>query len=123
MLANKSLSVSEHRLIFQTGDFVRLRDGSIVRLDHIFVHEVLRGDRRLFARVTYTVPFDPSADPVLDIPLLKLTARQSTVGLPAICSSKLYVVPIHEQTLREDTSQQGSKASLLLYCNWEIQYL
>ena len=60
---------SEHRLTFKIGNFISVRSGTLARLDGVFLHELLKGQTRLFVRVTLVENFiEQKLDKVLETP-------------------------------------------------------
>jgi len=75
------------------------RANRIGKVDGIFVHQLLE-TRRLFCRVSEAefIGNDQVAtrDPVLDLPILRLTGSKSLIGLPCIGSRNLYVIDVND---------------------------
>jgi hypothetical protein len=79
------------------GDFIYYGTShSIARIDHIFVHELLR-KRRIFLKIR-DVQSVQDRDEVLDVPSLFVPGLDEValrfVGLPAIDAKKLYILPV-----------------------------
>lgn len=132
---------TEHRISHNIGDFIEYDDEGIIqlgRLDYVFVHEAFN-EHRLFAIVTNVVEAS-SVDPVLDLPLRRLSNEgfvghegkrfgSRIIGLPVVSASRPYVIPVHASSLGLELDQDvlhlkaysdsGSKA--LLHCNkWKV---
>ena len=116
------------RITFQLFDFVRLRrSGTIARIEHIFAHSLLHKNWLFFILTETTAEHSREAleDRVLGLPLLRPGGKY-IVGLPSISDEKLWVMPVKarsagsEGALREE---QSDKASLLLYCSWNVEFL
>ena len=128
--------MSERRIIFKSGDFIRLTNQVIARFDLAFIHELFPGDRRLFAVVTdVREDAGPVEDTVLGVPLLYLQSSQRIIGLPAISAANLYVISQTRKTYKLESSsfsfdqtqgegiRTGTKEEGLLLCPWEISFL
>ena len=109
---------SSHRCTFQCGDYIQYRGNCISRLDHILVHEIGSTKRRLFGLVQ-KVKDEGMRDFVLGLPILGLSGEKEMVGLPAIGSRKLYILPVEQQ------ADSGLKlgGSGLLHVTWTVQFL
>jgi len=108
----------KHRITFQCGDFIHYRGSSIGRIDHIFIHEVVKGQKRMFAVVKRVVD-QKKKDHVLNLPILWVSDETDIVGLPAITGRKLYIISVKQRT--------GGGLDLggrdLLFVDWQIQFL
>lgn len=62
------------------------------RLNQVFVHKILHV-QRAFCVVTKVNPAQEHKDNILDMLLLQLSDNQLIIGLPAISSCKLYMLP------------------------------
>ena len=67
----------------------------IVRLDQIFIHELVR-ERRLFARVTKVEPIPGQFDSILGLQLYRVLPDSIFVGLPRISAKHLYMLPVED---------------------------
>jgi len=90
--------------VIRTGDFIQYKDfatraNRIGKVDGIFVHQLLE-TRRLFCYISeaeFASNERVSArDPVLDLPILRLTGSKSLIGLPRIGSRNLYVIDVDD---------------------------
>ena len=83
--------MTNHRF---TGDFISVRE-TVVRLDHIFTHEIVRGHPRFFAIITFIHEMPSGVDRVLQLPLLQFDdLNQAIVGLSTIDAVKLYMISV-----------------------------
>lgn len=122
-------SSTQDRVTFAAGDFVALQDNSIVRLAGLMTMTLL-DKRYLFANVErLTVSAD--RDPLLDVAILTPANRGSKydlVGLPAILSQRLYIVPF-KRTDGEIESEALSivgadeTADGFLWMDWSVHWL
>ncbi|KAI9749068.1 MAG: hypothetical protein M4579_007019 [Chaenotheca gracillima] len=108
---------SQKRLTFKTGDFIRYRGDQIGRIDFSFIHEIVRGDRRILLWISEVEAETLEKDRVLELPLLRMKGSQIIVGLPAVVGKKIYIVPWEEQVGARDYGNS------LLHCTWEIEFL
>ncbi|KAI9747998.1 MAG: hypothetical protein M4579_007339 [Chaenotheca gracillima] len=115
-------ATTNKRLSFQVGDYITFRQDCVGRIDYIFVHEIVRGDRRMFLWVTMVETCQPQQqekDNVLGLPLLKLKDAKSVVGLPAVSGERIYMVPLKER----DGVVSDDGEEKLLHCTWQIDFL
>ena len=111
-------------MVLLRGDYIQYRDDCIVRLHHIFTHEILLDVRRLFAVITPTIRTG-KLDDWTGLPLLQLVPRREIVGLPLIHSRRLYILPVKEEQSslswqREENVKPGTK---LLFVEWDLEFL
>jgi hypothetical protein len=62
-------------------------------------------------------------DPILELPLLRLTASSVIVGLPTIGYRKLYLVPVTILEEDGDLEYGGGEATDLILVTWNLQFL
>lgn len=105
----------ERRVTFQRADFIKHYGKEVARLDNIFIHKILPGQRRLFMMVTkVSGNVDESLlDPVLWLPLLRLSEETTIVGLPAVNGDHVYILPVTSNGLQLKFGGQE-----LLFVNW-----
>ena len=123
--------VTEYHCVFAIGDFVVLKSDDIVRIDNLLVH-TLDNRRRVFLKISEVEGNEDNAvsrDRVLDLPMLRLQQEGpgvngvNLIGLPALQSRKLYVIPV-AKGLDGSLQRQGNKNSGdLLLVTWTLQYL
>ncbi|KAI9688924.1 MAG: hypothetical protein M1820_010214 [Bogoriella megaspora] len=107
----------ERRCTYSINDFIRLRDGSIGRIEYLFSHE-LSGIQRLFIACTLadtdgdTFGFDP----ILGLPFMELTDEQKIFGLPAVVAERIWMIPVESRP--EGLRRGGDR--LLLHCTWDV---
>lgn len=121
-------------MAFQIGDYLELHPSpaetrftqKFARLNATFIHEIIPGERRLFAKMTLISQQNDMRDWVLDIPLLRNTTEELIVGLPAILGKRHYIIQLSKEmdpaTTKKGKLTLGSDGPLL-YCNWDIQFL
>lgn len=103
-----AIRMLERRLTFACGDYVQYQGDLIGRIDRIFVHEISRGQKRLFAILTKCSAHpQQNLDPSFESPLLQLSDDTIIVGLPAISGQKIYVLPLKDKDL--------------IFVDWQIQ--
>jgi hypothetical protein len=91
---------SGRRITIHTGDFIQLNHGNhngrTCRVDGVFVHERVR-IKRIFVVVTFVKADqgegEVDLDTILGCPILELGTERAIVGLPAIGSDQLWVLP------------------------------
>lgn len=78
----------------------------------------------LFARVTWVEGFSTEKlDPVLQSPYQKLSKRIGIVGLPGVGSERLYMLNVRRDYKKQGVSLERGGSSLLLRCNYDIQFM
>ncbi|OJD23595.1 hypothetical protein ACJ73_05047 [Blastomyces percursus] len=99
----------------QIGDYVYYRGSvSIGRIKQLFIHEIMRGARRLFAYLTPVRVTDSAIDNVLQLPICDLNrSAEVIVGLPNIGIKRLYMIPYGKA---EESDQ-------VLQCTWELDFM
>ena len=108
------------------GDYIIVRQTLVACIEFAFVHELVRGIRRLFVQVKKVEQLEDRRDGVLDVPLLYQTERTLVVGLPGVRGKKLYILPIEDRnSFGAGTGKvvRTKSSSTLLYCDWDIEYL
>ncbi|KAL9635849.1 MAG: hypothetical protein Q9204_002463 [Flavoplaca sp. TL-2023a] len=115
---------SEHRVTFKVGDFVRAR-GTLARVDGLFAHDFSSLRRMLFARVTWVEGFSrDKVDPILQTPYQRLSKRYDIVGLPGIGPEKLFMLNVRRRYKEHGgVALERGGSSLLLHCNYDIQFM
>ncbi|EME77042.1 uncharacterized protein MYCFIDRAFT_84722 [Pseudocercospora fijiensis CIRAD86] len=86
---------TQRRAVYRRGDFVRYRGINIGRIDQIFTHRTAKG-LSLSMRVTpaQTDNTPKGKDPMLQLPVYKMTNKQITVGVNAIVGSEIWMLPV-----------------------------
>lgn len=112
-------------MTFQVEDYIEYENEHIERLKDIFVHELLREERRIFVRLTRMLKLDET-DAVLDLSTLRLKDIQVMIDLSAINSKKLYIVSVKRRSdeLQRPRSESNNaheelqleRNDLLLHC-------
>lgn len=112
--------LSERRVTFQRANYIQHHGEHIARLDDIFIHKILPGQKKLFVMITkVTGDVDESPlDSVLQLPLLQLSKETIIVGLPAVNGNHVYFLPVTPDGLR---LRAGGRK--LFFVNWQIKYL
>jgi hypothetical protein len=77
-------------------DIIDCRARGIVRLDQIFVHELIR-KRRLFARVTKLEPVAGQRDSILGFQMYHVLPDTMFIGLASISAKHLYMLPVEDE--------------------------
>ncbi|OJD10182.1 hypothetical protein ACJ73_09905 [Blastomyces percursus] len=114
------------RSSLQCGDFICYRGKQIGRLDGLFVHELLRGSKRLFAVIIPIHSEFPQIDPILKLPFYKINSgTEIIVGLPVLNYERLYMTPVgneiyqgHQRLKMADIKN----ADGVIHCNWNIDF-
>jgi hypothetical protein len=127
---------TQRRKTLRIGDFVHVNRSRgdaqhIIRIDHIFIHN-WDDQRRVFIRATEVdTTRAPSFDPVLDCQVLRLhPEKTATIGLPAICTEQLYIIPVVKDPFHPSTNDRVAKLQLggsdsvdLLWIEQSVQWL
>jgi hypothetical protein len=82
------------RICFSTNNFVGIRNCRVGRIDGVFLH-TLAGRDRLFLVVTYIdyrANTTSELDPVLQLPVYRLTGDRDIIGLPGVATEKMWVL-------------------------------
>ena len=125
---------TERRITLKMGDYVKLYDTRLGRVDVFFVHDHDASQRRrLFAKVTPVLQQEPpEIDECLDLPIMKVTPLHKYpyvfVGLPNIHAEKLYMVPVRTGSQAgvpvEERSHLGDSTNdTVVWVKWTLQYL
>ncbi|KAI1495255.1 hypothetical protein F5X96DRAFT_612793 [Biscogniauxia mediterranea] len=84
---------------FALGDFIKVIEGAgsnftFARINGIFIYQ-RTSSRWLFLVVTFTAPQTefPMTDYLLKCPLYNLTENRTIIGLPRVCTEKVWMVP------------------------------
>ena len=109
---------TEHRLVFTCGDVVQYHNNKMGRLDQVLVHQLLNV-RRWFCFIMEVCHSSNKKDDILDVPLLQLLEDRHLIGLPAISGKTLYMLPVS----RGSENELLTGDDMLLWVDWEIQYL
>jgi len=106
-------SYTRRRAVFAVGDWVMLKDGRVAKLDGIFIHAI-SGPQRMFAVASFTNQLrsgeNSLRDTLLEVPLLQVNGQRGVVGLPAITSRRIWVVPC-------------AHSSQLMWVDWDIYFM
>ena len=113
------------------GDFIRFHSKSIGQVRGLVIVSLSTTDPpRLFLKLAVAVQ-QQEVDPVLEIPMYRISPEEIIVGLPGVEPSRPYLVPVsrssqdRQLTLRQITHGQilGQEALELLYVPWNVEYL
>lgn len=128
-------TISQRRVVYRRGDFVKYRGNNIGRIDNIFTHGSTK-KVRVFVEITPTaikdqVPGEPAVDPIVELSIHKLAGKSKRpfiVGLPALGGQKVWMVPF-KRSGRNTVFTMGDKpldlveGDELMYVEWDVQWL
>lgn len=118
-------SISQRRIVYRQGDFVRHSDDSIGLVKHIFTHKPTRNKddtSKLFVRIV-PLHLGQGTDPLLVLPIGTLGTEQEevTVGLPTISGKKIWVVRKFAQG--DDYTKDPIAGDQFFVVTWDVQFL
>ena len=117
-------SISERRIVFKLRDFIEYRcdnQNLIGRIENIFVHNFFR-EQRAFVQVG-EVGLTDSRDSILSLQMLKMRNKSRIIGLPAITSRRLYIVPVEMNDTGDEMSLGGEQCDDLIWVDWAVRFL
>lgn len=92
-----NLAGTQHRIILHRGDFIKYRDSKIGQINQIFSYQSMKDALpRMFIRISVAVSTDYK-DPVVGLDIYRLTGKMIFIGLPALQSKKIWIVPVSTQ--------------------------
>ena len=112
-------SATERRVVYNRGDFITYRNGSIGRVAQILTIDNA-GSVRVFLLLDRTRRRS-AIDFALNLPNLTIENTQDIVGLPAVGAEKHYIIAVEQDVGLDLRAARDSRH--LLHVNWRIQFL
>ena len=64
-----------------------------------------------------------SRDSILSLQMLKMRNKSRIIGLPAITSRRLYIVPVEMNDTGDEMSLGGEQCDDLIWVDWAVRFL
>ena len=104
---------------------MHFRQGQKGRIVFILLHK-LHNERRVFLLLSLLSKKPVATDAVLNLPIWRFEQEELIVGLPAVRSERLYMLPVllggedaDKNTLLKINDED---ADAVLQCTWEVRY-
>ncbi|OJD21962.1 hypothetical protein ACJ73_06696 [Blastomyces percursus] len=116
------------RSTLQCHGFVHYRGNNIGRLVGLFVHEIVRGAKRMFAVLIPIESQYQDVDSILNLPVYRMNARKEIiVGLPSLGWQRQYMIPVEydfNNRGHQDLKMAGNpnKAEAVIHYTWDIDF-